>query len=79
MRQFNTITAYLILSLFRIKADRIFSGSNFTVKGFAMLSILHVLTHLELNVCLISPFEALYAVIIFYYESIFICGNLPKA
>ena len=33
MRQFNTITAYLIPSPFRIKADRIFSGSNFTVTG----------------------------------------------
>ena len=33
MRQFNTISAYLTPSPFRIKADRIFSGSNFTVMG----------------------------------------------
>ena len=33
MRQFYTITAYLIPSLFRIKADRIFIGSNFTLTG----------------------------------------------
>ena len=33
MRQFNTISAYLTPSQFRIKADRIFSGSNFTVMG----------------------------------------------
>ena len=33
MWQFNAITAYLIPSLFRIKADRICSGSNFTVTG----------------------------------------------
>ena len=41
MRKFNSITAYLIPSLFRIKADRIFIGSNFAVTGnscFAMLS-----------------------------------------
>ena len=33
MRQFNTIMAYLIPSPFRIKADRIFNGLNFTVMG----------------------------------------------
>ena len=33
MRKINTITAYLIPSPFRIKADRVFSGSNFTVTG----------------------------------------------
>ena len=33
MRQLNTITAYLTPSPFRIKADRIFSFSNFTLTG----------------------------------------------
>ena len=45
MRQFNTITAYLIPSLFRIKADRIFIGSNFTVTGNT------VFCHVEFIAC----------------------------
>ena len=59
MRQFNTITAYLIPSPLGIKADRIFNGSNFTITGNT------VFCHVEfiacfylLNVCLISSFEA---------------------
>ena len=45
MRQFNAISAYLIPSRFRIKADRIFSVSNFTVTGNT------VPCHVEFIVC----------------------------
>ena len=43
-----------------------------------MLRLLHVLTYLELNVCLISSFEALYAVIIFYMNQELSAGIYRK-
>ena len=59
MRQFNTISAYLTPSPFRIKADRIFSCLNFTVIGNTVSWLyMYVITFYKLYVCLISPFEA---------------------
>ena len=83
MRKFNTITAYLIPSLFRIKADRIFIGSNCTVTGNT------VFCHVEFIACAyqlrakrLSHFSfriPICLMIIFYYESRIIYGNIPKA
>ena len=81
MRQFNTITAYLIPSPFRIKAGRIFSGSNFTVTGNTVSCKVEVIACAYLlRAKRLSQFsKPVHAVIIFHYESRIICGNIPKA
>ena len=84
MRQFDTIMAYLTPSPFRIKVDRIFSGSNSTLTGNTVschVEFIECDNHLRDKRFFVSFLlsKPVHAVIIFYYVSRIICGNTPNA